>query len=315
MTEGTEDLFSFGSWVRRRRRALDLTQAALADRVGCAEISIRKIEADAFRPSREIAEALATCLQIPPTERAMFLQVARAERCTDRLPASQTAQNVSAGHVAGCAPPLEALALDTIPGPAPLPAGSRMLLSHNPLFVGRELALRQLVDALRVGCEAVGRLEIAAVTGLGGIGKTQLACEFVHRYGQFFTGGVLWLSFADPAAIPAEVAACGGVDTMHLSSEFGMLSLDEQVRRVLRAWESPVARLLVFDNCEDVALLDRWRPKHGGCRVLITSRRRYWDPALGVQQLPLDVLRAMKAWPCCVPSARTCRPPILSWRP
>ncbi|HEY0602926.1 MAG TPA: FxSxx-COOH system tetratricopeptide repeat protein [Herpetosiphonaceae bacterium] len=165
-----------------------------------------------------------------------------------------------------------------------------MLLSHNPLFVGRELALRQLADALRVGCEAVGRLEIAAVTGLGGIGKTQLACEFVHRYGQFFTGGVLWLSFADPAAIPAEVAACGGVDTMHLSPEFGMLSLDEQVRRVSRAWEAPVARLLVFDNCEDVALLDRWRPKHGGCRVLITSRRHYWDPALGVRQLPLDVL-------------------------
>lgn len=226
MTENTDDIFSFGSWVRRRRRALDMTQAALADRVGCAEISIRKIEADAFRPSREIAEVLATCLQIPPAERAMFLQVARAERCSDRLTAAQTALNMPAPVDMG-AQRLEALAGDAIPGPAPLPAGSRMLLSHNPLFVGRELALRQLADALRVGCEAVGRLEIAAVTGLGGIGKTQLACEFVHRYGQFFTGGVLWLSFADPAAIPAEVAACGGVDTMHLSPEFGMLSLDE----------------------------------------------------------------------------------------
>lgn len=291
MADSREDIFSFGKWVRRRRRALDLTQAALADQVGCAEVSIRKIEADAFRPSLEIAEALANCLQIPPDERPMFLQVARAERCPDRLPTAVTSQSTSAASIAATLPQVVEIPIDGIPAPAPLPPGSRMLLSHNPLFVGREAVLLQLADALNVCRSApIGHLKIAAVTGLGGIGKTQLACEFVHRYGQCFPGGVLWLNFADPAAIPSEVAACGSVDTMHLNPFFGTLSLDEQVRRVLTAWESPVPRLLVFDNCEDVALLDRWRPKYGGCRILITSRRRYWDPALGVQQLPLDVL-------------------------
>jgi len=46
---------SFGYWVRRRRKALDLTQAELARRVGAAAITIQKIEADERRPSRQVA--------------------------------------------------------------------------------------------------------------------------------------------------------------------------------------------------------------------------------------------------------------------
>ena len=59
MSEDDTAVFSFGVWVRRRRKALDLTQAVVAQCVGCAEITIRKIEADAVRPSREIARHLA----------------------------------------------------------------------------------------------------------------------------------------------------------------------------------------------------------------------------------------------------------------
>src|SRR5262245_15041281 len=50
---------SFGLWLRRRRKALDLTQDALAARVGCSVATIRKIEADERRPSHQIAEILA----------------------------------------------------------------------------------------------------------------------------------------------------------------------------------------------------------------------------------------------------------------
>jgi len=59
---------------------------------------------------------------------------------------------------------------------------------------------------------------------------------------------------------------------------------------VLANWQTPLPRLLVFDNCEDPKLLARWRPPAGGARVLVTSRRSDWDPALGVQTLPLNVL-------------------------
>jgi transcriptional regulator with XRE-family HTH domain len=75
---------SFGYWLRRRK-VLDLTQEALAERVGCSTATIRKIEADERRPSRQIAEILATVLEIDPKDRPTFLQVARGERRTERL--------------------------------------------------------------------------------------------------------------------------------------------------------------------------------------------------------------------------------------
>ena len=80
-----ERTHSFGYWLRRRRKALDLTQEALGQRVSCSGFSIRKIEADERRPSRQLAERLAAALAIPEAERRDFLDAARALRTADRL--------------------------------------------------------------------------------------------------------------------------------------------------------------------------------------------------------------------------------------
>ena len=56
----------FGEWLRHRRRELDLTQDALARQVGCARVTIRKLEADETRPSKQLAELLAEQLGVPP---------------------------------------------------------------------------------------------------------------------------------------------------------------------------------------------------------------------------------------------------------
>ncbi|HEY8555320.1 MAG TPA: AAA family ATPase [Burkholderiales bacterium] len=76
---------SFGYWLRRRRKALDLTQEALARAVSCTRHAIRKIEADERRPSRRLAERLAEKLAIPAHEREAFLAAARALDRTERL--------------------------------------------------------------------------------------------------------------------------------------------------------------------------------------------------------------------------------------
>jgi hypothetical protein len=52
---------------------------------------------------------------------------------------------------------------------------------------------------------------VASVTVLDGIGKAQLAAEFVHRYGQYFPGGVFWLGYAVLGWLPAPssgIATC-----------------------------------------------------------------------------------------------------------
>ncbi len=102
-----DGMASFGYWVRRRRKALDLTQEQLAQQVGCAEVTIKKIEADERRPSRQIAERLADSLQLAPAERAAFVQAARGELAADRLDLS--------------VPP-------TTPEAAPLPGGTTTFL-------------------------------------------------------------------------------------------------------------------------------------------------------------------------------------------
>lgn len=67
----------FGEWLRQRRRALDLTQAELAQRVGCALVTVKKIERGAQRPSKQMTARLATVLAIQPSDQAAFVALAR----------------------------------------------------------------------------------------------------------------------------------------------------------------------------------------------------------------------------------------------
>src|SRR5258708_22837140 len=70
---------SFGNWLKQRRRGLGLTQNESAGRAGYSGETIRKVEADALRASRQMAEKLAEHLAIAPGERAAFIHFARDE--------------------------------------------------------------------------------------------------------------------------------------------------------------------------------------------------------------------------------------------
>jgi tetratricopeptide (TPR) repeat protein len=190
------------------------------------------------------------------------------------------------GLDANALPPLPS---EHVPAPAPLPPRSRMHMRRNPQFVGRTEQLRALARALQVDGKAVIG-QVASITGLGGIGKTQLAAEFVHRYGQFFTGGVFWLSFTDRSSVTAEIAQCGGPGHLGLWTDESAPDIATQVDQVRSVFAGPEPRLLVFDNCENEALLAEWLPASGGCRVLVTCRRAAFGPHLVEHTVPLDVL-------------------------
>src|SRR5689334_19121018 len=82
-----DDIISFGHWLKLRRQALRLTQEALAGLVCCSAELIRKIEADARRPSPEIARRLARHVGLAPLQLPTFVKVARADLPPDWLPA------------------------------------------------------------------------------------------------------------------------------------------------------------------------------------------------------------------------------------
>jgi tetratricopeptide (TPR) repeat protein/transcriptional regulator with XRE-family HTH domain len=158
---------SFGYWLRRRRKALDLTQEALAQRVCCSGFTIRKIEADERRPSRRLAERLAVSLAIPEAERRDFLDAARALRATDRLrldPAPVAAGADAAGPAA------------SLHSPRASAAGAA---SDAAPFVGRDDEYGLLVGLIARLSAGAGYTVL--IEGEPGIGKSRLLREVARH--------------------------------------------------------------------------------------------------------------------------------------
>src|SRR5215210_9445663 len=68
----------FSAWLKQRRKELDLTQLEVAERVGCSEDTIRKVEAGTRRLSKQVAELLAEVLHVPAEQRDTFTRLARS---------------------------------------------------------------------------------------------------------------------------------------------------------------------------------------------------------------------------------------------
>src|SRR5690349_15579451 len=160
MCEEREQISSFGVWLRRHRRAYDWTQSELAQHVGCTQDTIKKIETEVRRPSKQLAARIAMAFAIPPDERAAVVQAARGERSLDRLP---TVHSINADH------PLAASA-------APAPGGTaprHQLRTPLPDFVGQQAALTTVLETMRRATQGGAVAAISGVRGMGGIGKTE----------------------------------------------------------------------------------------------------------------------------------------------
>jgi predicted ATPase/transcriptional regulator with XRE-family HTH domain len=239
---------SFGAWVTRQRKALDLTRQQLAGRVGCSVSALRKIESDDRRPSRQMAELLADGLHIPSDQHATFLQVARGQRRVERLVA--------------VTPRAEARYLPGEGRPRPTP---RLPLSPTP-FVGRE---QELAGLARLLCDRECRL--LTLVGPGGIGKTRLAIEAASRHQDQFPDGACFVALAALNSSAFLVPAIA--DALGFTFQ-GQVELRIQLYNYLRAKEA----LLVLDNVEHlldgVGLFGELLARAPGVKLLVTSRER-----------------------------------------
>ena len=181
---------SFGQWLGQRRKAHDLTQKELAQRVGCAVVTISKIEADERRPSKQISEQLAAHLGVPPEEKQEFIRFARTGLPgwhSSRLSRSRSAarqEAVRAGQVLSYLP----AQLTPLIGRAPDTAAVQKLL---------------LADEVR----------LLTLTGPPGVGKTGLGLQAAAGLVENFEDGVFCVSLARltdaDLVIPSIVEALG----------------------------------------------------------------------------------------------------------
>lgn len=239
-----EPVVSFGQWVKQRRLTLHLTRDALAEQVCCSSELIRKLEVDARRPSTQVAERLARALALPTHLHTVFVEVARAQRRVDYLPAPDSA-GISSGEA------LPFWGLHVFPTPlVPL------LGRADDLAVVRARLLQT-------------HMRLLTLLGPPGVGKTRLALEVAATFHDAFVDGVWFVALASVVeahqVLPAIMLALG---LREVAGQTALASLSTFLRS-RRA-------LLVLDNVEQViqvgpqvAALLANAPQ---LRILVTSR-------------------------------------------
>ncbi|WP_322769851.1 FxSxx-COOH system tetratricopeptide repeat protein, partial [Frankia sp. Cr1] len=159
--------------------------------------------------------------------------------------------------------------------PGRLPAVFRVP-ARNRHFTGRQ----ELLGRLRAGL-ASGTVAVTALHGLGGVGKTQLVIEYIHRHAAEYSL-IWWIDAEQPGLLAEQLASLAprlGLDVTGQVGDAAAAVLDCLRRR--DGW------LLVFDNAEHPVGLQPWLPGGPG-HVLITSRYSGWGGL--ADRVEVDVL-------------------------
>jgi hypothetical protein len=152
--------------------------------------------------------------------------------------------------------------------------------ARNADFTGRGATLELLRDKLAGGGRAV--VVAQALYGLGGVGKTQLALEYAHRFMADYD--LVWWVPSERAeetsGALAELARKMGLKVGDNVAEAAEAALEELRRDSTPHW------LLIFDNADDPKQLEPYLPTGSG-HVLITSRNQAWSHS--AEPLEVDV--------------------------
>ncbi|BAY77406.1 NB-ARC domain-containing protein [Nostoc linckia NIES-25] len=153
-------------------------------------------------------------------------------------------------------------------------------------FVGREAELEELHQQLQTSRQVA----IVAVTGMGGVGKTELAIQYAKQHLQNYQGGVCWLS-AQGIDIRIQILR-------FFELKFNRIVPDDRelADRLTYCWQNwqKGEVLLVFDNVTDYKKQVRRNlpPESPRFKALLTTREKF-DRTLS--QLCLGVLKPLAA--------------------
>jgi predicted ATPase/DNA-binding XRE family transcriptional regulator len=228
-----QEQISFGVWLRKQRRALDLTRQAFADQVGCAEVTLRRIEAGTLKPSRELAGILLDRLGTPETDRLKWISFARG---LSDIPLSS-------------APPSNKPDTNL---PAPLTS-----------FIGREKEQSEVIGL-------IAKRRLVTLTGSGGVGKTRLSIKVGEQVLRNYADGVWMVELApilESLLVPRRTAIAIGLRDEPKRPVIDMLCDYLREKQMLIIFDN-CEHLL--DACAQLA--DALLKHSPGLKILATSR-------------------------------------------
>ncbi|MFB2769220.1 tetratricopeptide repeat protein [Pelatocladus sp. BLCC-F211] len=175
---------------------------------------------------------------------------------------------------------IDKLIVSTSPD-TPKPSGIRQKLPPTGAkkFVGREKELAQLHQFLQHNQQVV----IAAISGMGGVGKTELALQYAIQHQASYAGGICW------CGVKSENV---GSQIVQFARHLGLnppqdLDLSEQLNHCWLRWHEGEV-LLVLDDVSEYSQIKPYLPSASRFKVLLTSRQSF---GASIKQLPLDVLQ------------------------
>ncbi|HWO60449.1 MAG TPA: FxSxx-COOH system tetratricopeptide repeat protein [Umezawaea sp.] len=161
-----------------------------------------------------------------------------------------------------------------VPGAVPAVFG---LPPRHPLFVGRDADLEELRDRLS---EAGDSRVVVTLGGVPGIGKSELALEYAYRFASDYDL-VWWLPSQDRQSVLVSLANLAARLRQPGSTDFGTTSALERL-----AGDPAYQRfLLVYDNADDLAVLDELLPGGVTGHVLVTSGNA---PTTAIELVPMS---------------------------
>ena len=245
---------SFGDLLRHYRALAGLSQVALASRTGISKEAVSMLERGVrARPRNATVLRLAQALRLPPEERTALTAAARRARST---PAG---------------------------GAVPPESGAGIPPDPIPHFVGRDAELEELHRKLQA------RRRVA-VHGLGGIGKTQLVVQYLHRRRAEYPDGVFWVRAEQETGLVGDLASLAWRLRLPERETRQQVRQIEAVLVWLRAHER---WLLVLDNVAAMSLdaVRRWLSPGLPGHLVATSRTPMWSARVGLEPLSTDVAR------------------------
>ena len=161
-------------------------------------------------------------------------------------------------------------------------------------FVGRqdELAsIHQKFDPQN------NKVVISSVSGMGGVGKTELAVQYAKRYENDYPGGICWLNVRNKnlaTEIIQFIQLQMGLEVPQKDPQGNLLTLKEQVTWCWTNWKPPSGLVLVIlDDVTKIEDFSQLLPTNKRFRVVITTRLR--DIDTNVKEIALDVLSPEEA--------------------
>ncbi|MDQ2886317.1 MAG: tetratricopeptide repeat protein [Chloroflexota bacterium] len=138
---------------------------------------------------------------------------------------------------------------------------------QNPFFTGREQVLSDL-RAMLLASASAALVQPPAISGLGGIGKTQTAIEYAYRYGKEYAA-VLWVQASSRETLIADITRIAAL--LHLPERDAREQ--DLILQAFKRWlEANTRWLLIFDNADDLHIVSDILPAHNSGHILFTTR-------------------------------------------